>query len=90
MADARLDWRLLQAFVWLSKCGSFRSAAFESHISLNTLRSQIERLEHTLGRELVVRTVAGVAPTEDGERVLAVIAAMRLALEAATGDTDQG
>ncbi|MFM9977688.1 MAG: LysR family transcriptional regulator [Sphingomonadaceae bacterium] len=61
----------------LSEAGSFRSAATCAGVSLNTIRSKIERLERQLGGPLVKRSVEGVTLTQDGHELVSIARQMR-------------
>lgn len=76
LVDPRFDWRLLQAFLDVVECGTFRAASFERRFALNTLRARVDELERLAGRKLLDRSVEGVTVTKAGEDVLRVINAM--------------
>lgn len=61
-----LDWSDLHALLLVTDHQSFRSAAEDSRLSLNTLRRRIERLEIRTGAKLLRRSRSGVVPTDIG------------------------
>jgi DNA-binding transcriptional LysR family regulator len=81
LVDPRFDWRLLQTFLDVVECGSFRSASQERRVALNTVRSRVDQLEGRLRRKLLKRSVGGVTVTEAGKGVLFVVNAMKAAKE---------
>ena len=62
----RLSWDNLRLFLVVAEAGSFRAAANTAGVSLNTIRTKIERLERQIGGPLFRRSVEGVTPTQDG------------------------
>lgn len=56
--------------------GSFRKAARQSGICVNTMRARIARLEGLLGTTLIVRTRQGAEPTPQGRAALHAIGNM--------------
>lgn len=59
--------------------GSFRKAAAELGVALNTVRARVARLEQATGAPLFLRTPSGVEATAAGERMGATAEAMRRA-----------
>ena len=62
----RISWDNMRLLLILSEAGSFRSAALVAGISLNTIRSKIDRLERQIGGVLIRRSVEGVTLTQEG------------------------
>jgi DNA-binding transcriptional LysR family regulator len=65
-----LDLDLLRSFVSVVDAGGFTRAGERVHRTQSTVSQQIKRLEDTLGRALLHRNGKGIAPTEEGERLL--------------------
>lgn len=61
---------LLAAFVAVVEAGQFTLAASRLHVSQPAISRQVQRLERTLGRQLLVRTGSSVRLTTDGGEVL--------------------
>jgi DNA-binding transcriptional LysR family regulator len=87
-ANDRLDWSLLKAFRDVARAGAFRQAALEQGISINTLRSRVDRVEHMAGRPLLHRSITGVAITAEGQLLLDVVDAMAAQLLTAPARTN--
>ncbi|MDR5655133.1 LysR family transcriptional regulator [Ruixingdingia sedimenti] len=64
----------LNAFVLVAGEGSFTRAAARLGVSQSALSQTIRGLEARLGLRLLARTTRSVAPTEAGERLLALVA----------------
>lgn len=64
----------LNAFVLVAEEGSFTRAAARLGVSQSALSQTIRGLEARLGLRLLARTTRSVAPTEAGERLLALVA----------------
>jgi DNA-binding transcriptional LysR family regulator len=73
----RISWDNLRLLLILSESGSFRSAAIVAGISLNTIRSKIDRLERQIGTQLIRRSVEGVSLTQDGYELVSIAKQMR-------------
>lgn len=73
----RLPWDNLRLFLAVAEAGSFRSAAVLAGVSINTIRSKVERLERQIGGPLLRRSVEGVALTQDGREILQIAREMR-------------
>ncbi len=73
----RLSWDNLRLFLAVAEAGSFRSAAQLAAVSINTIRTKVERLERQIGAPLVRRSVEGVALTQDGRELLQIARDMR-------------
>jgi len=78
----RLSWENLRLLLALADSGSFRSAAAIGGVSLNTIRSKIDRLERQFGTALLTRSVEGTRMTQEGEELVAIARQM-----AALGNT---
>jgi DNA-binding transcriptional LysR family regulator len=68
--DMRLDLDLLHAFVVICDTGSLTAASRRVHRSQSALSEQMQKLEESCGRPLLVRAKTGVSPTPAGERLL--------------------
>jgi DNA-binding transcriptional LysR family regulator len=73
----RLSWDNLRLFLIVAEAGSFRAAANTAGVSLNTIRTKIERLELQIGGPLFRRSVEGVMPTQDGYELISIAREMR-------------
>lgn len=73
----RISWDNMRLLLILSEAGSFRSAAIVAGISLNTIRSKIDRLERQIGTMLIRRSVEGVSLTQDGYELVSIAKQMR-------------
>lgn len=69
-APARVDPRLLRAFVTVAEDLHFTRAAARLYVAQQALSRDVRRLERELGTELFVRTTRQVTLTADGERLL--------------------
>ncbi|WP_225771384.1 LysR substrate-binding domain-containing protein [Inquilinus sp. Marseille-Q2685] len=65
-----LDLDLLRSFVSVVDAGGFTRAGERVHRTQSTVSQQIRKLEQAVGRPLLHRQGRGVAPTEEGERLL--------------------
>jgi DNA-binding transcriptional LysR family regulator len=72
-----LEWNDLRLIAEVAKYGSFRTSARNLKISVNTLRTRIERMEHRLGEAIVTRSFKGVSLTPAGARLRAIALSMR-------------
>src|SRR5580693_4562778 len=70
----RADLNDLLAFVSVARERSFTRAAAKLGVSQSALSHTVRALEARLGMRLLARTTRSVAPTEAGERLLAVVA----------------
>jgi len=68
----RLSWDTLRLLLALAEAGSFRSAAMTAGVSLNTIRTKIDRLERQFGTPLLKRSVEGVRLTQEGHELVAI------------------
>jgi DNA-binding transcriptional LysR family regulator len=66
-----MDLELLRSFVSVIDAGGFTRAGERIHRTQSTVSQQIRRLEESFGRPLLIRKGKHVAPTEEGERLLA-------------------
>lgn len=73
----RISWDNMRLLLVLSEAGSFRSAALVAGVSLNTIRTKIERLERQIGGPLLRRSVEGVTLTQDGYELVSIARQMR-------------
>ncbi|MBS0999534.1 LysR family transcriptional regulator [Acetobacter persici] len=73
----------LAAFVVVAEEGSFTKAARRLGIAQSGLSQIVRRTEERLGMRLLSRTTRSVAPTEAGERLLAILGPMLHDLDAA-------
>lgn len=69
-ASPRLDLDALLSFVTVADCGGFRRAADLLQLAQATVSQHVLRLEHHLGRRLLLRTTRRVRLTDDGEVLL--------------------
>ncbi len=68
----RLSWDNMRLLLALADAGSFRSAAVVAGVSLNTIRSKIDRLERQFGTPLLRRSVEGARLTQEGHELVAI------------------
>lgn len=73
----KISWDNLRLLLVLAESGSFRSGSAVAGISLNTLRSKIERLERQIGGPLMKRSVEGITLTQDGHELVSIARQMR-------------
>ncbi len=73
----RISWDNLRLLLVLAEAGSFRAAALVAGVSLNTIRSKIDRLERQMGGPLIRRSVEGVALTQHGSELVSIARQMR-------------
>lgn len=64
------DWNSIRVFLAVARLNSFRKAAEELGMSVNTVRRTISRLEDILGYPLLFRESEGVRLTDEGRRVV--------------------
>jgi DNA-binding transcriptional LysR family regulator len=72
LALDRLSWDNMRLLLALADAGSFRSAAVLAGVSLNTIRSKIDRLERQFGTPLLRRSVEGARLTQEGHELVAI------------------
>ncbi|PKP98245.1 MAG: LysR family transcriptional regulator [Alphaproteobacteria bacterium HGW-Alphaproteobacteria-13] len=78
---ARTDLNQLTWFQTVAEERSFTKAAAKLGIAQSTLSHAIKQMEARLGLRLLTRTTRSVAPTAEGERLLATIAPRILEIE---------
>lgn len=71
---SRENYNDLQAFLTVAQERSFTKAAARLGVSPSALSHTLRQLEARVGLRLLTRTTRSVAPTEAGERLLAVLA----------------
>lgn len=81
------NWDDVKTFVAVRGSGSFRKAASDLGIALNTVRARVERLESAVGAPLFRRTPSGVEATPAGDQMSKTADAMRRAATGAGRDT---
>lgn len=72
-----VNWDDLNIFRAAAASSSFRQAAAKLSVSVNTVRSRVERLEIALGTTLLNRSFDGIKLSEDGHAVLNVTLEMQ-------------
>lgn len=72
MGAGNISWDDCRLFLALSSAGSFKKAAAELDLSINTVRNRIKRLEDVVQCALVHRTPKGVELTQIGRDLLNV------------------
>ncbi len=71
--DQRMpDWNAVWVFLQLNRSGSFRACAKRYNMTINSIRRQIDRLEHQVGFRVLTRHVDGIRLTPEGERLLGI------------------
>jgi DNA-binding transcriptional LysR family regulator len=73
------DWASLRYFLAVAEAGSFQGAARAESVSVNTVRTHVERLEERLGLTLLRRSRSGCAVSDAGSRLLEIAREMRQA-----------
>jgi DNA-binding transcriptional LysR family regulator len=63
------DWQDLRLFLELDRLGSFRAAAAQARLSINTLRRRMDELETRLGVTLLTRHADGIRLTAEGTKI---------------------
>ncbi len=66
-----LDLTALRSFVTVLETGGVTRAAHQLHLTQSAVSMQLKRLEEALGQPLLDRAGRGVAPTAQGEQLLA-------------------
>lgn len=66
-----LDLTALRSFVTVLETGGVTRAANQLHLTQSAVSMQLKRLEESLGQPLLDRAGRGVAPTSQGEQLLA-------------------
>jgi DNA-binding transcriptional LysR family regulator len=72
-----VQWDDLQAMRAIAAVPSMRKVAVELGVSINTLRTRLQRLEHSIGTTLFFRDWEGIKITAEGRAVLSVANEMR-------------
>ncbi|WP_211222785.1 LysR family transcriptional regulator [Paludibacterium yongneupense] len=80
----------LVVFVTVAKAGSFRAAADQLGIAPSAVSHAVSTLEDALGLRLLARTTRSTRPTEEGERLLARVAAPLAEIETGFADVTEG
>lgn len=73
------NWETARVFLDLARSGSFRAASQTLHLSVNTLRRQIEEFEAETGHKLFTRHADGLRMTREGDQMFAAAKRMELA-----------
>lgn len=63
-----LNWENIRVFLAVERHGTFRGAAKELGMALNTVRRHVELLERETSRPLVTRNVKGITLTPEGRQ----------------------
>lgn len=82
----RVNYNDLQALLTVAQERSFTRAAARLGVSPSALSHTLRQLESRVGLRLLTRTTRSVAPTEAGERLLAVLAPNFGSIDAALGE----
>jgi DNA-binding transcriptional LysR family regulator len=69
MEERMIEFRELEAFVWIVKLGSFRMAADHLHVTQPSISERIARLESALGEQVLRRDHRPVIPTLKGREL---------------------
>jgi DNA-binding transcriptional LysR family regulator len=81
----RQNWHDLQLFLALAASGSVRGAAREMRLSVNTVRTRLDLIEHLSGEALVERSAKGLRLTKAGRQLQQIAERMQAAAEAEAG-----
>lgn len=81
-----LHWDDLRFFLDVATRGSLRAAATAQHVSVNTVRARVHKLEAAYGAPLLRRSRKGSSITDAGEEVLRIARNMQSASHAPKGD----
>ncbi|GEM_PF-199922 len=65
-----MDFKQLEALVWVAKLGSFSKAGEQLFLTQPTISAHISSLEKELGMRLIVRTTKAVYPSQEGTKLL--------------------
>jgi DNA-binding transcriptional LysR family regulator len=76
-------WDDLRVAIALHEAGSFRQSAEALHVTINTVRARLDRLEASVGQRLFRRSPQGVVATPAGLELIG--AALRMRRNASTG-----
>lgn len=77
-----IDWENQRAFLAVFEEGSLSAAARRLGVAQPTVRARLESLEHALGTVLFIRSVNGMAPTEQARELAVPARAMARASQA--------
>jgi DNA-binding transcriptional LysR family regulator len=77
----KLNWDDLRIFLEVAKNASLRTTAKQTRLSVNNVRSRMDRLEASVGASLMRRSVKGVSLTVVGHRLKHMAIAMRAEME---------
>jgi DNA-binding transcriptional LysR family regulator len=84
-----VSWDALRLFLVVFRAGSFSAAADEIGAAQSSVSEQVARLETRLGYKLLIRSSAGVVPTDRGRELAASISdavdGMAAAIDASAG-----
>ncbi len=81
------DWEKAKTFYYVTKCGSFASAARFLNISQSALSRQVISLEQHLGCPLFSRHSGGIKLTRKGEELFAIVETTFVGLKGFTRNT---
>ena len=73
------NWETARVFLEVARTGSFRAASQSLHLSVNTLRRQIEEFENETQIKLFTRHADGVRLTREAEQLVAAAQRMEIA-----------
>ena len=73
------NWETARVFLEVARSGSFRAASQTLHLSVNTLRRQIEEFESETHIKLFTRHADGVRLTREAEQLVAAAQRMEIA-----------
>src|SRR4051812_35116924 len=79
-------WDDLRVAIVLQETGSFRQAADRLRVTVNTVRTRLDRLEACVGMRLFLRSPKGLTVTPAGDDL--ILTARRMQKNASTLDTD--
>ena len=65
----KLNWEDLRLFLEVAEHPSLRTTAIQTRLSVNSVRSRMERLEADVGSPLMHRSVKGITLTVIGHRL---------------------
>ncbi len=75
MGRARLALNGLRAFEAVARCGSFKDAANDLHVTQGAVSQQVATLEEIIGTKLISREYRGLRLTEQGNRLFPLLTA---------------
>lgn len=65
-----IDFKQIEAFVWIAELGSFRAAADKLHTTQPAISQRIAAMESIMGVRLFERSTRGIRLTEKGQELL--------------------